>query len=83
MGVSTLEKHTLGEILEKEDTNMSASRTIRSLRTSRKLTQTQFGKLVGVPQTTVSSWEKGTREPSKGNIRRIAKEFNIDPRKLI
>lgn len=51
--------------------------TIKDLRRSKKLSQTDFAKIVGVSQTTVTAWETGKAEPSSSAITRIADYFNV------
>ncbi len=51
--------------------------TIKDLRRSKKLSQTDFAKIVGVSQTTVTAWETGKAEPSSSAITRIADYFDV------
>ena len=51
--------------------------TIKDLRRSKKLSQTDFAKIVGVSQTTVTDWETGKAEPSSSAITRIADYFDV------
>lgn len=53
----------------REDT----ARTIRDRRTGLGLTQAEFGRLVGVRCSTVSSWETGRTTPSVKHRRRIGR----------
>ncbi len=46
---------------------------IASLRGQRDMTQTEFGRLVDVPQSTVARLESGQQNPSVGMLQRIAK----------
>lgn len=39
------------------------SENLKNLRLSAKMTQRQLAGILGVKQSTVSVWEKGTREP--------------------
>ena len=41
------------------------SKQISKFRKINRLTQQQFGELVGVSKTTVYQWERGGRKPSK------------------
>lgn len=50
---------------------------IKDLRRSKKLSQTEFAKIVGVSQTTVTAWETGKAEPSSSAITRIADYFDV------
>ncbi|MEA2026056.1 MAG: helix-turn-helix transcriptional regulator [Chloroflexota bacterium] len=45
---------------------------IAGLRGQRDMTQTEFGKLVGIPQSTVARLESGQQNPSVGMLKRIA-----------
>lgn len=47
------------------------------LRKRKKLSQKDFGKIIGAAQNTVSQWENGSREPDSETINRIAKFFNV------
>ncbi len=46
---------------------------IAALRADLEMTQTEFGQLVGVPQSTVARLESGQQNPSVGMLKRIAK----------
>lgn len=56
---------------------MKISKTIRKLRLSHNMTQAEFGKIAGVSDKAVSTWENGTAEPRMGSIQRIADHFGI------
>ena len=45
---------------------------IGTLRADLDMTQTEFGQLVGVPQSTVARLESGQQNPSVGMLKRIA-----------
>ncbi|MGG0275713.1 helix-turn-helix domain-containing protein [Bacillus rhizoplanae] len=45
--------------------------TIRFTRQLLDLTQTEFGKLVGVNQLAVTRWESGLQSPNKDSVARI------------
>lgn len=45
---------------------------IAGLRGQREMTQTEFGELVGVPQSTIARLESGRQNPSVGMLKRIA-----------
>lgn len=51
---------------------------IRELRKMLGLTQADFGKYLGIAGNTVTSYEKGTREPSNAVVALICKEFGIN-----
>jgi DNA-binding transcriptional regulator YiaG len=44
---------------------------IRSLRQALDLTQTEFGKSMGVDKLTVSRWERGELRPGKRSLRAL------------
>ena len=46
---------------------------IGGLRASLELTQTEFGRLVGMPQSTIARIEPGKQAPSVATLKRIAK----------
>ena len=56
---------------------MSIANNIKSLRESRQMTQAEFGKIAGVSDKAVSTWENGSAEPRMGAIQRIADYFGI------
>ena len=45
---------------------------IGGLRADLDMTQTEFGRLVGVPQSTIARLESGQQNPSVGTLKRIA-----------
>lgn len=51
---------------------------IREVRKDAKLTQTEFGKRIGVKGNTVTNYENGLRTPSDAVILAICKEFSIN-----
>lgn len=50
---------------------------IAKLRKERKLTQKEFGKIMGVAQNTICNWETGKREPDFETAVRIADYFHV------
>ena len=46
---------------------------IGSLRAHLEMTQTEFGRLIGVPQSTIARLESGRQAPSVATLKRIAK----------
>ena len=46
---------------------------IGGLRADLEMTQTEFGRLIGVPQSTVARLESGKQAPSVATLKRIAK----------
>lgn len=51
---------------------------IKQLRKSLKLTQTDFGKRIGVQQNTIARYEDGSRVPSESIIMSICREYNVN-----
>lgn len=51
---------------------------IKELRKHLKLNQTEFGKKIGVKQTTVAGYESGNRVPLDTVINSICKEFGVN-----
>lgn len=56
---------------------MSISSNIKAIRKKYDLTQTELGKIAGVSDKAVCSWEKGLTEPRMGAVNRIANHFGI------
>ncbi len=50
---------------------------IKEIRTERKLSQTQFGKILEVSQDTVSLWENGKSLPPAEIVIFIARKYGI------
>ncbi len=50
---------------------------LKSLRTTRKLSQKDFAKALDVSQQTVASWESGRTEPSNNALKKMADYFNV------
>ena len=53
------------------------AKRIKELRRSLSLTQNDFGQLINVAQTTLSSYEKGTKTPNIETLYNISKKCNI------
>jgi len=51
---------------------------IKEVRKSRRLTQEEFGKLIGVKGNTITNYENGLRNPSDAIINSICREFNVN-----
>lgn len=51
---------------------------IRKLRKELKLSQTEFGKRLGIKQTTVAGYETGGRTPIDAVVSLICREFNVN-----
>lgn len=56
---------------------MSISNNIKTLRELNNLTQAELGKIAGVSDKAVSTWENGTAEPRMGAIQKIADHFKV------
>lgn len=56
---------------------MTFGENLKMLRISREMTQAEFAKKLGVAQVTVSSWERGVREPNFEACELIADTLNI------
>ncbi len=58
-------------------------RTIRSVRTRRRLTQTALAAKAGVTREYLARIETGVQEPSLGTLRRIARALGVDAADLL
>lgn len=56
---------------------MSISDNIKKIREEYKLTQEEFGKIAGVTDKAVSTWELGIKAPRMGAVQKISEYFNI------
>lgn len=56
---------------------------IKRLRVTHGLTQSELGKIAGVSDKAIWTWENGTAEPRMGAIQKIADHFNIKKSDLI
>ena len=63
--------------------NNTVGNNIRRVRMARNMTQLDLGEIVGKNQRTISSWEKGLRDPGSDNLRTIADALEISPTELI
>ena len=61
------------EAYEREYPYDDLSLEIGRLRASLEMTQTEFGRLIGVPQSTVARLESGRQAPSVATLKRIAR----------
>ena len=52
-------------------------RTLKELRTEKRLSQRKFGELLGVCNQTISFWESGSREPDMDTLLMIADFFDV------
>lgn len=57
---------------------MRISEKIYRLRTENDLTQVDFGKIAGVSDKAVSTWELGLKSPRMKALQKICSHFNID-----
>lgn len=62
---------------------MSIAKNIKDLRISHKLSQLEFGKIAGVSDKAVSTWESGKKIPRMGAIQRLADHFGISKSDII
>lgn len=62
---------------------MSIGENIKKLRIKYDLTQAEIGKIAGVSDKAVSTWENGTAEPRMGAIQKLADYFHIKKSALI
>lgn len=50
---------------------------LKSLRTRRKITQSDFAKVIGVARTTYAMYEQGQREPDYATLQKIADYYEV------
>ncbi|MBE3519199.1 MAG: helix-turn-helix domain-containing protein [Firmicutes bacterium] len=50
---------------------------VANLRKQAGMTQEELGKRLGVPQQTISAWEKGKTQPDLAQLRRLASLFSV------
>lgn len=62
---------------------MSIGDNIKRLRTSNNLSQIELGKIAGVTDKAVSTWENGEKIPRMGAIERMAQHFGITKSAII
>lgn len=62
---------------------MTLQDRIRKIRKDAKLTQSEFGKRIGMAAGTVTNLETGANKPSAGRLYLIAEKFNVNPDWLI
>lgn len=51
---------------------------IRQIRKEKKLTQVEFGEIIGVKGNTITNYENGLRNPTDAIILSICREFNVN-----
>ena len=62
---------------------MTASERILQLLDEQKMTQKEFAKLTGIPESTVSDWKKKKTNPSSDKIMIICQVLNVTPEWLL
>ena len=62
---------------------MAIADNIKKLRTQHGMSQEKFGKIAGVSDKAVSTWETGKKEPRMGAIQKIADYFGISKSAII
>ena len=62
---------------------MEFNEKLKNLRTERKLTQSDLGKLLCVSKMAVSHWEKGNSEPSISQLKYLAQYFDVSVDDLV
>ena len=62
---------------------MTASERILQLLDERKMTQKEFAKRTGIPESTVSDWRKKKTNPSSDKIMIICQVLNVSPEWLL
>ena len=55
---------------------------IKIIRKEKKLTQVEFGDIIGVKGNTVTNYETGLRNPTDAVIKSICREFNVNEKWL-
>lgn len=61
---------------------MSISKNIKTLRESHGLSQAEFGRIAGVSDKAVSTWENGLKVPRMGAVQKLSDYFGI-PKSMI
>ncbi|MCI8397939.1 MAG: helix-turn-helix domain-containing protein [Oscillibacter sp.] len=61
------------------DDNPTTGQLIKAARKKAGMTQAELASKLGVPYQSVSQWERDTRNPKYGTIKRIAAALGIDP----
>lgn len=61
---------------------MSFSENLKRIRTERGISQQELAKKVGVSQTAIYQWEKGTRTPKVDAIAKLASVLDVPPVQL-
>ena len=58
-------------------------KNLHYLRKEYKVTQEKLAEIVGKQRALISKWEGGTREPTLGDVIKLADYFNVQPDRLI
>jgi len=66
------------EAFDEEFPYHDVSLAVGTVRADLDMTQTEFGRLIGVPQSTIARLESGQQNPSVGMLRRIAKATDME-----
>lgn len=61
---------------------MKIGYNIRRIRREKEVTQSKLAECIGVRQTTVSSWERGEKEPRAGRLEQIARVLKVEVAEL-
>lgn len=56
---------------------------IRRIRSARGMLQVDLGEQIGKTQKAISSWERGSRNPSNDDVRALAKVLGVAPAEII
>lgn len=56
---------------------MTFGQRLRELRTSKKITQTELGKILGVSKVSISGYENDTREPDQQALKTLSRYFDV------
>lgn len=62
---------------------MGIAENIKRLRREHQLTQAELGRIAGVSDKAVSTWESGTAEPRMGAIQKMADYFKIPKSEIV
>lgn len=57
---------------------MNFHERLKSLRQSKKVTQDEFAKLVGISRSAIGMYESGKRRPDYETLEKLADFFNVD-----
>lgn len=68
---------------EKDQEQKSFGEVLKSLRTSRRMTQEYVADQIGVSRQAVSKWEQGASEPNASNLLALSRLFGITVDELL